>query len=241
LHAKYNEGRSGKGVFTYIEGRAERANIRSCPYCGRGGVGTIDHYLPQEHFAWFSVYSWNLVPACQECQNIKAAKIGAAGQWRPIHPLLDRVGFSQSLHIRVHFHGPDVMLTTFDFALTENRSFNRKVRKREKHLFQRHWNFFGRERQDVLSACRTALTDIRAGLYVDLEDSTDVDLDAVRWIRRRLRRALRFEDLASDNLLTVGLLRELNSEKALLRSLLSTRVPTKALTSRQQHALLRAR
>lgn len=242
LHAKYAEGRGGGGAFSFIEDRAERARLRSCPYCGRGGLGTMDHYLPKEHFSWFSVYSWNLIPSCQECQNIKGSKIGSAGEWRPIHPLLDRVGFSQIFVVRPIFHAPDVMLTTFKMSVVPDRTFRRNVRKREKHLFQRHWRFFGEDRQDVTSACRTSLTDIKIELHTEVNPTLpDASSRAARWIKNRLLRALHFEDVSSDNLLFIGLLRALGTDRYSLEQLLATQLPAKALTRRDQQALLRAR
>lgn len=239
LLAKYTEGRGGKGTFSFIRDRADQARPRSCPYCGRGGLGTIDHYLPKEHFPWFSVYSWNLVPSCQECQNIKNAKIGSTWGPRPIHPLLDRIGLSQSLVVRPIFHAPDVMLTTFKMSVISDRSFRRSVRKREKHLFQRHWSFFGMDRQDVLSACRTSLTDLKVALHAEVNPAMP---DAsTKWIKNRLARALRFQDVSSDHLLFIGLLRAFCSDHYSLEQLVAAQHPTKALTNRSQRSLLRAR
>lgn len=239
LHAKYTEGRGGSGVFSFIEERAERSRLRSCPYCGRGGLGTMDHYLPKEHFSWFSVYSWNLVPSCQECQNVKGSKFGSLGGRRPIHPLLDRIGLAQVFVVRPIFHAPDVMLTTFKMSVIPDRSFSRKIRKREKHLFQSHWRFFGEDRQDVISACRTSLSDIRIELHSQVNPTSFEG--AARWIDNRLRRAFQFEDVSSDNLLFIGLLLALTTDRYSLEQLLATQLPAKALSRRDQQSLLRVR
>ncbi|MCB4786698.1 hypothetical protein LGR64_10480 [Delftia sp. Lp-1] len=242
LLSKYSEGRAGSGIFSFIQDRANQARTRSCPYCGRGGLGTIDHYLPKEYFSWFSVYSWNLVPSCQECQNIKGTKIGTTWGPRPIHPLLDRIGLSQSLVVRPIFHAPDVMLTTFKMSVISDRSFKRNVRKREKHLFQRHWRFFGADRQDVLSACRTSLADIKIALQTNVNSALpDVSTKSVHWIKSKLNRALNFEEVSSDHLLYIGLLRALCTDRYSLEQLVAAQLPTKALTRRSQQALLRAR
>lgn len=43
-----------------------------CPYCSIGESSTLDHYLPREKFAQFSIYSLNLVPSCAACNTRKS-------------------------------------------------------------------------------------------------------------------------------------------------------------------------
>ncbi len=45
-----------------------------CQYCGIGIPRSIDHYLPQEIFADFTVFSANLLPCCSDCNNLKGTK-----------------------------------------------------------------------------------------------------------------------------------------------------------------------
>jgi 5-methylcytosine-specific restriction endonuclease McrA len=62
---------------SYIEEQRKRANAKLsvCPYCGLPGRLTLDHYLPRAKgaFPHFSVYAFNLVPACDACQAAKGA------------------------------------------------------------------------------------------------------------------------------------------------------------------------
>ncbi|MCU1180713.1 hypothetical protein [Stenotrophomonas muris] len=61
-----------------FEGQLEvskTGSLVACPLCGiRQGV-TIDHYLPQDKalFPHFSYFSYNLIPACSNCQGCKGA------------------------------------------------------------------------------------------------------------------------------------------------------------------------
>jgi len=61
----------------YIVDLRKRANkhLAVCPYCGIPGRLTLDHYLPRatNAFPQFSVFSLNLVPACDACQSKKGA------------------------------------------------------------------------------------------------------------------------------------------------------------------------
>lgn len=60
-----------------------------CPMCGSFGTGTLDHFLPQEHYPWFSIYTRNLVPACK-CNTLKGTlAIGTNTSERLLHPYYD--------------------------------------------------------------------------------------------------------------------------------------------------------
>lgn len=45
-----------------------------CCYCGISQPTTIDHYLPKGLFPEFAVYSYNLIPCCYICNNLKDEK-----------------------------------------------------------------------------------------------------------------------------------------------------------------------
>lgn len=62
----------------------------ACPVCGRDALGTLDHYLPKEEYCEFSVYSKNLVPACDRCNNTRGDLVkGTVKGERPAHPYFD--------------------------------------------------------------------------------------------------------------------------------------------------------
>jgi hypothetical protein len=61
-----------------------------CPCCGAGSSSTVDHVLPQGVWKVYSTFSWNLVPACDQCNRNKGAQyVGANDNQRPIHPYFD--------------------------------------------------------------------------------------------------------------------------------------------------------
>jgi 5-methylcytosine-specific restriction endonuclease McrA len=47
------------------------ARSRICCLCGLRATSQLDHYLPQQEFPEFAVYTVNLVPACGVCNNLK--------------------------------------------------------------------------------------------------------------------------------------------------------------------------
>jgi len=64
--------------------------LSSCPFCGGDGARTIEHYLPQECYPEFSVYSLNLMPSCGSC-NTKRNDANAYGAPIPLlHPFFDK-------------------------------------------------------------------------------------------------------------------------------------------------------
>lgn len=85
----------------------DRVSPNVCPMCGSLKTGTADHYFPKEQYPEFSIYSWNLVPAC-DCNTKRGSTLfGVAAYEWIIHPY-----FEKKLAKRV-------LTVTFDFSLAE--------------------------------------------------------------------------------------------------------------------------
>lgn len=57
-----------------ISKRREHA-LTSCPYCGNPTIpDTLDHFIPKDKLAEYSIYPNNLVPQCRSCAPIKSNK-----------------------------------------------------------------------------------------------------------------------------------------------------------------------
>jgi hypothetical protein len=57
-----------------ISKRREHA-LTSCPYCGKLTIpDTLDHFIPKDKLAEYSIYPNNLVPQCRSCAPIKSNK-----------------------------------------------------------------------------------------------------------------------------------------------------------------------
>lgn len=60
-----------------------------CPMCGGLGKGTLDHYLPKDDYPDFTIFSKNLVPAC-DCNLKRNTTVkGKTEPERVIHPYYD--------------------------------------------------------------------------------------------------------------------------------------------------------
>lgn len=63
--------------------------IGSCPMCGSSNVGTVEHYLPKTPFPEFSVFSFNLVPSCNICNQKRGSKHANGIAQKLLHPIFD--------------------------------------------------------------------------------------------------------------------------------------------------------
>lgn len=89
LHAAY-EGGAKKYGLDWIP-QLRDAFIGSCPMCGNSAVGTVEHYLPKTPFPEFSVFSWNLVPSCNSCNQKRGSKHVNGVTHQLLHPIFDKV------------------------------------------------------------------------------------------------------------------------------------------------------
>ncbi|WP_332852671.1 hypothetical protein [Duganella sp. S19_KUP01_CR8] len=86
LNHLYNSPPKG---FEFI-GEMRREVVGACPVCGRDSLGTLDHYLPKQSYSEFSIFSLNLVPACDRCNTVRKTLVrGNVQDERPIHPYFD--------------------------------------------------------------------------------------------------------------------------------------------------------
>lgn len=60
-----------------------------CPLCGVGAVTKLDHHLPKTKYPDIAVCPFNLVPACDHCNDTKKARYPKAAGEQTIHPYYD--------------------------------------------------------------------------------------------------------------------------------------------------------
>ena len=81
--------RSG-GIYDAILNSAKNPEIR-CPFCG--GItdpSEIDHFLPKSRYGHFSVFPYNLIPICKDCnKEFKGEFFPTVKNEQLIHPYLD--------------------------------------------------------------------------------------------------------------------------------------------------------
>jgi len=64
---------------------------RRCPFCSHNKPRSLDHFLPKETFAEYSIFSKNLVPCCRDCNSEKHTKVISADE-QFLHPYFDQIG-----------------------------------------------------------------------------------------------------------------------------------------------------
>lgn len=101
-----------------IINNAKNPNIR-CPFCG--GIGEpneLDHFLPKSDFGYYSIFPYNLIPICKDCnQKYKKTFYPIEKNNQLIHPYLDNDCFfdEQWLFARIILDTDDINLSTVKF------------------------------------------------------------------------------------------------------------------------------
>lgn len=97
LHGLFKKPPKALGFIASLRHSLEGA----CPICGREGLGTLDHYLPKDDYSEYSVFSLNLIPACNRCNNAKNNLVKGDSIWeRPVHPYFDDFASRRLMTIR---------------------------------------------------------------------------------------------------------------------------------------------
>lgn len=61
-------------ALNYINKYRTETSYKTCSLCGSPSAGTLDHFLPQDSYSEFSIFSKNLIPACK-CNSSKNKNI----------------------------------------------------------------------------------------------------------------------------------------------------------------------
>ena len=88
LHSHYARPPSDLAMLSEMR---ESGSPDVCPMCGSLNTGTLDHVLPKSIYAELSVFTKNLVPACDCNSKRSTACQGAAVGERVLHPYFDDV------------------------------------------------------------------------------------------------------------------------------------------------------
>ena len=77
-------------VLSYIEEIRRKLSPDVCPMCGGYNPAQVDHFIPKSTYPEFSLFTHNLVPAC-DCNQKKLKKYKNAAGARILHPYYDAV------------------------------------------------------------------------------------------------------------------------------------------------------
>lgn len=105
-----------KDSLTFIPKTRYELPTLICLMCGGFGLGTLDHYLPKDIYPEFSLFSENLVPACN-CNSLRGtAHKGTAAPQRVIHPYFDQFIRDQLYHAKFDgdFESPRISIVVID-------------------------------------------------------------------------------------------------------------------------------
>jgi hypothetical protein len=125
IHAAYMEIQQGRRLHELRE-RLKLAASR-CPFCAIGGVTDLDHHLPRAAFPALSVYSRNLVPACNTCNNKKRAIAEDAPNRQFVHAYLDDIPNERFLATEVVITGAGI---TFEFRIERTPGMSAELHQR---------------------------------------------------------------------------------------------------------------
>ncbi len=73
--------------------KIEDHDLSYCPFCsGMGVPDTLDHFLPKDDYPEYSIFSKNLIPACDSCNRLKSTKtVDDNGEKMFFHPYYDNI------------------------------------------------------------------------------------------------------------------------------------------------------
>lgn len=120
LYTQYfsKKGTSVRRFYERIISNAKNPKIQ-CPFCG--GISEpneLDHFLPKSDFGYYSIFPYNLIPICKDCNQIyKRDFYSTEKNEQFIHPYLDDNCFfnDQWLFAEIIVDTDDITLSTVKF------------------------------------------------------------------------------------------------------------------------------
>lgn len=129
LYTQYfsKKGTSARRFYEKIISNAKNPKIQ-CPFCG--GIGEpneLDHFLPKSDFGYYSIFPYNLIPICKDCNQIyKRDFYSTEKSEQFIHPYLDDNCFfnDQWLFAEIIVDTDDITLSTVKFYVNPPHHWN---------------------------------------------------------------------------------------------------------------------
>lgn len=86
-----------------------------CPFCMISAPNTLDHYYDKDSYPEFSVYTYNLIPCCSQCNSLKGTEIFTSENIRKVlHYYYDTIPENQVFVISIKL---EKNIPVFDMAL----------------------------------------------------------------------------------------------------------------------------
>ncbi|SAK99936.1 hypothetical protein AWB78_05856 [Caballeronia calidae] len=178
LQKLYSEQMSAtKGAArAYYDALRSAAPNQKCPLCGIGTVTVLDHHLPKSKYPDLAVCPFNLVPACDFCNNAKRAKFPRNVEQQTIHPYYD--DFTQEQWIYAKLDTASAPVLVFFVKTPANWSDDDRYRAQRHFDVVKLGHSFTVNANDDLVTLRDHLTTVSgskgpAGVQAYLNDERD--------------------------------------------------------------------
>lgn len=119
-----------KGSLSYIRTRLIKLAANRCPCCGGSRPSQLDHHLPKDTFAEYSLWLMNLVPYCVGCNQKKSNHPGASEDKAFLHPYFDAIPDTPYIKasVTVHAESIEVVLAFDDNAVIADEMIKTRMR-----------------------------------------------------------------------------------------------------------------
>jgi hypothetical protein len=197
---RYKSAAKGLGLAWIKELRTKHPHV-SCPMCGSTNVTSLDHILPKEDYPELAIFSYNLVPSCQPCNNRRGKKGAFSSSQGFIHPYFD-AAILDVLELRIQFTQPftavgfelivtGVQGSDFDRVTWHiNNSINFVVLRRSMRSFWAKWWEKSFATKNSLQIQSSIIEEVRVESKVNSRNSWEAaflkglatDIDALTWM-----------------------------------------------------------
>lgn len=103
----------------------------NCPYCGDRKIDELDHYVPKETYAEFTLYPPNLIPICNKCNKKKTYKfINKNTERQFINYYYDKIENLYFITLELQYNSKDIENSTHvTYHLELNRIKDLKLKE----------------------------------------------------------------------------------------------------------------
>lgn len=142
--------------------------IYYCPYCLIDPAREVDHYLPQDDFAEFSILKTNLIPICGSCNKKKLSRRKDENSRLFLNAYFDSIPLQQFLFVSFKILENDNIET--NFYIDKNKLV---IEEKLWNIIYKHFNLLDLKRRysweinEIISWIKTTLEDIWADIKLD--------------------------------------------------------------------------
>ncbi|HEI9711337.1 TPA: hypothetical protein SLN25_002680 [Serratia marcescens] len=167
---------SPKKLDAFIKARRTEHSLTACPYCGNPVTPTtLDHFIPKDEWAEYSIYPDNLVPQCVDCAPIKGDFYYSSNMLmcKYLHPfyydLLSRIGFNITTTVSSAGVFNFNIVCKYDSSLTEEDLGRVRLHLQSLNVVSRIKVFCKRKVKNIVEEQKARRNDVRVFLNARLD------------------------------------------------------------------------